>query len=71
MTRKDYIKLAQAMAESRPRPGDRKYTNNHRDDRARRAQWEHDCSKLSDALASDNSRFDPIRFLTACGYFQT
>ena len=58
MTRKDYIRLAAAFYKSRPVPEDR-----------RRSQWEWDCGAISDALRSDNPRFDREKFLTACGYF--
>jgi hypothetical protein len=51
MTRKDYIRLADALAESRPDSGT-----------GRREQWAADVAVIADALKADNGRFDRGRF---------
>ena len=66
MTRKDYIKLAGALYESRlvdlsPKKGslakDKAFRDAHRSA----------CFAVADTLATDNPRFDRARFLEACG----
>ena len=70
MTRKDYVKLAEALAQAKPVIGDKKYPSSYINEVTRHAQWEHDCTKLADALEHDNPRFDCARFLVACEYFE-
>jgi hypothetical protein len=57
MTRKDYVLIAQTLAQ---------FTGDSGDviDRDAIAQ------KLADALATDNPRFDRFRFLVACGVYE-
>ena len=60
MTRKDYIRLADAFARSRPDedipPASPVWL-----------QWRADVHRVADALAGDNGRFDRDRFARACG----
>lgn len=58
MTRKDYVRLASALAGNKVRPiaG---WENVH-------AQWCGDVLAIADALAADNPRFDRDRFYAAC-----
>jgi hypothetical protein len=56
MTRKDYQRLANALASNRPIEGQPIALE----------QWQTDCKHIADALASDNPRFDRARFLGAC-----
>ena len=64
MTRKDYIRLARTLYEARP--VDPSNDTASRYEAGRFSQHEHDCDKVADALAADNSRFDRKRFLKAC-----
>lgn len=57
MTRKDYVLLAEALAEAR--------TENCGG--AADRQHARDCAAVADALARENARFDRARFLKACG----
>ena len=57
MTRKDYKLIAQALYQSKPAP--------HHGVTAD-AQWHFTRSKICQALAQDNPRFDPVKFLSAC-----
>lgn len=56
MTRKDYILIARALADSRPTVG---YERNL-------LTWNCTARLLADALAADNPRFDREHFLRAC-----
>jgi hypothetical protein len=58
MTRKDYVLIANTLANLM------KDFNNGGDDTVSLALVSHE---LADVLASDNPRFDRIRFLAACG----
>jgi len=55
MTRRDYERLARALARSRPQ------------DDAMHGQWRDDCCAVADALHDSNPRFDVGGFLSACG----
>ena len=62
MTRKDYIVIAAALKFTKPEPlaglpVEAAITNT----------WENTVSCVASALARDNVRFDPKRFLVACG----
>jgi hypothetical protein len=59
MTRANYLKLASALAFSRPTtPGLLGEV----------VQWRRDVLALADVLQFDNPRFNRHRFLTACGF---
>jgi len=60
MTRKDYVRIAAAIAASRPVE-----VSGHRGEW--RAALFCVASKLGTELAADNPRFDYERFMTACG----
>ena len=57
MTRKDYLVIADALAESRPMWAENRA--------ARTAQWVDTVDCMARALAHDNPRFDVERFLMA------
>ena len=57
MTRKDYIKIAAALALKNPR--DRKKLESM-------VQWNLDCVSIANMLEKDNPKFDRDRFLKAC-----
>ncbi len=59
MTRKDYQLLAAAFAQTMP--------TGSPTDADRLAQWHTDVLRVSNALASDNARFDRMKFHLACG----
>lgn len=71
MTKKDYIKLAQALKDSR--------TDNSEPSRklypvvvaASESQWKDTVETIAFTLQSDNPRFNRDRFLAACGYVLT
>jgi hypothetical protein len=56
MSRKDYQALAASLASNRPLEGQPQAVE----------QWQTDCQRIADALASDNPRLDRSRFLEAC-----
>lgn len=58
MTRKDYVKLAAALASVRP-VGVPNYPKFYR--------WDLVVAAIGDTLADDNPRFDRARFVEACG----
>ena len=58
MTRKDYIILAQALKERKPK---KSWVNKY-------VQWTQDVWAIKCALAKDNPLFVPTKFLDACGY---
>ena len=60
MTRKDYILIAEALAQVRP---------GQCPSVARNAESQHiiDCFALANALGRNNPRFDRRRFFKACG----
>ena len=57
MTRKDYIKLADAL--HREKPGNNWNPN-------KLVQWELDVKPIADVLQGDNTRFDRPTFYAAC-----
>ena len=59
MTRKDYEKLAAALAKTRPERG------SYSDPSAEFAQWVTTRNAVTHALSADNPRFDRGRFLVA------
>lgn len=70
MTRKDYVKIAAVLAESKPishksvRPLDR----NESEWRVPAAiQWSDTAGRMADMLSADNPNFDRARFYKACG----
>ena len=63
MTKKDYIKLAAALAINRP-------PANNKPDTSALLSWWLCVSSIADVLQADNQRFDRRRFLTACGVSQ-
>lgn len=58
MTRKDYVKLAAALLDSKPGPGC---------PGAAITQFFYSVYKIADALQADNPRFNRERFLLAAG----
>lgn len=56
MTRRDYILIAKALADTRPNCGNRTMED----------QWEHDVQHMATALLNTNPRFDRARFVAAC-----
>ena len=61
MTRKDYIKIAQALARSRPIA----HTYNSPENTPREV-WDRIVNEISGVLLADNSRFDAMWFREAC-----
>ena len=61
MTKKDYIKLAQALKDSKPTAADEPNTY------FMRQTWNYTVHKIVQVLADDNPRFDATRFYAACG----
>lgn len=57
MTRQDYEVIAKAFADTRPR--DTQF--------ARKDQWNACVAEMVVLLAKDNPRFDPNKFVEACG----
>lgn len=63
MTRKQYIVLAQALAESKPiGPSDLKLMH-----LGAQKQWLRDVKAVAEALTHLNSNFDSAKFLRECG----
>ena len=60
MTRKDYVKLADAFARSRPDMGEAGSA-----DRYAYEVWYHAYELVADVLEADNPRFDRLRFAYA------
>ena len=58
MSRKDYTLIATALAYACPHD---EYSI------TMRAKWERDCRCIANALHLDNLRFEPEKFLAACG----
>ena len=63
MTKKDYIKLAQALKDSRP-----DFSPNLR--QVKIEVWRNTVEHLAQTLQFDNPQFNRDRFLHACGYTQ-
>jgi hypothetical protein len=61
MTKKDYIRLAAAMLETKP------HGRATPSAAAALTQWSYMVRTLADALADDSPRFDRQRFQIACG----
>lgn len=72
MTKKDYERIAAALAAASPTlvsQSDRiRETGGPIADRSALWVWERVKTRLADALAADNPRFDRSRFYAACGY---
>ena len=72
MSKKDYIKLAQALKDSKPEVLEEDDFNTF--DYAysvsvhKMAQWNQNVENICHVLESDNPRFIPSRFYIACGY---
>lgn len=64
MTRKDYVKLAEAMHRIDPRESGITFEPRVHADYL--TQWRCDVDAISDVLAADNPRFDRERFYRAC-----
>ena len=62
MTRKHFVMLAAALAQSKPPRGRDPLGTLLAD-----TQHARDCTAVADVLAQDNPRFDRARFLKACG----
>jgi len=60
MSRKDYELTAKALANSRP-------IALSEAGKAQKAQWENCCYQVAQAFEKENSQFNKIRFLKACG----
>jgi hypothetical protein len=65
MTRKDYVLLARALANSLSILDN--VSTSPATVAARSQQWVADCTSIANALAGDNAKFDKARFLKACG----
>lgn len=63
MTRKDYVLIAAAIADSRETAKRCNGGFSKKD----ASMLQLTAAKIADALASDNPQFDRARFLTACG----
>lgn len=65
MTRRDYERIASALAFTRPPPANTARASER--DRGRYSQWVSDVVGISAALAEENpQRFDRNRFIGAC-----
>lgn len=62
MTRKDYVKIAAVLNETRGAP-----QGNGSESDAALFQWTQDVAAIAYLLAADNPRFDRARFYKACG----
>ena len=60
MTRKDYKLIARALYQSKPERNWPSYG------KGEVPQWVQDRNAICEALATDNPRFDPVKFLSAC-----
>lgn len=67
MTKNDVEKLAQALKDSKPIDP----KNNSKEYLFAMIQWKSTCESISMTLQYDNIRFNPARFLAACGYNQS
>jgi hypothetical protein len=67
MTRKDYVRLAAALAWARPNEG-KASQYKPAEQRARMAAWRITVECIATELKKDNERFDHVRFANACGY---
>ena len=63
MSKKDYIKLAATLKESKP-----VYDTDENTAYALLKAWNIACENFAFMLAKDNPLFDRNRFLSACGY---
>ena len=72
MTKKDYIKLAQALKDSRPIVPDTKdiESDSQMLFTASMNQWIVSVDHIAQTLQFDNPQFNRARFLHACGYTQ-
>jgi hypothetical protein len=63
MSKKDYVKLAAALANARPHSTkrNRRWTV----DPMENAVWRDCCTLIADTLANDNPKFDRARFIAA------
>ena len=71
MTRRDYVRIAAALADTRPMPpfdGGRFLTAAGQ---AAYDQWAADVRAISAMLGADNPRYDAARFAAACGAVQS
>jgi hypothetical protein len=68
MTQKDYVAIAAALASTRPsyEEVDPQYREMALIRQAQQLQWEHVCRVVGDVCATDNPRFNRIRFVQAC-----
>ena len=64
MTKKDYMKLAQALKDSKPTDMQLQADNSN----IALHEWHIVINHVSLVLEHDNPRFDRDRFLAACGY---
>ena len=67
MSRKDYVKLAEALSRTRPRLDTRKADTVG----PARLQWVWTVVGIADTLQTDNTRFDRGRFYKACGHHES
>lgn len=67
MTKKDFIKLAQALQDSRP--VNSLHWGEHGHDFALQS-WNNTVEHITETLRLDNPQFNKARFLHACGYTQ-
>lgn len=63
MSRKDYVRIAQALRDARPLDPP---TDDYKYGYLR--AWNVTVESIAYELAQDNPRFDPVRFRKACGY---
>lgn len=57
VTRKDYVRIAQALRRSKPHEESSDWT---------KIQWERDVLEITEALRRDSESFDKKKFLDAC-----
>ena len=62
MTKKDYIKIAKVLYNTKPKK--------HPPTSNAKLQWDTIVIEIGLALAEDNERFSEVRFKKACGYYE-
>lgn len=71
MTKKDYIKLAQALKDSKPIDIGKFFVENSPTERWNKGMlesWNNTVETIAMTLQHDNKSFNKARFLNACGY---
>jgi len=63
MSKKDYVRIAKSLAQTRPRNS---YDSTSRHARREYEQWLMDRGRIASAFAEDNPRFNRSIFIAAC-----